>query len=107
MSRKICPKFNPDSEGICLVAEIGSRAGGCIGSRSLNRNIEFNTDSQYFCPHSDLFISRGKPIIKNRDKWIEYWESKKSGIPMKEDLPKDLIDKLDKAFEEWEKNKEK
>jgi len=107
MSRKICPDFFPSKDGSCL-AKIGP---GYDISKSSNpkirKNILSDKDTNYFCPHSEEFLKFWRKINKDKDKWTKYWESKMSGIPMEEDIPEDLLSKLDKAFEEWEKNKRK
>lgn len=72
---------------------------------SNTKAISLDKDPNYFYPHSEQFIAHNKKEDQNKDKWTTYWENKMSGKPMKEELPTDLIDKLDKAFEEWEKNK--
>jgi len=101
MKRKICPEFEPKDNGECirLMADICDIAS--------TENICIDKDPNYFCPHSEEFIKIKRKRDKDKDKWTKYWESKKSGAPMKEDLPKDLIDKLDKTFEDWERNKKK
>jgi len=104
MSRKICEYFSPKEDGNCLFNQYGFF---CRAHGSNSEAISMDKDPNYFCPHSEQLIEHNRKKEENKDKWTNYWESKMSGKPMKEDLPKDLIDKLDKAFEEWEKNKEK